>query len=154
MMCAQVNVDAQLADSAALAFTKAFYLALAVGSTVQVGVAADIMGHAWLCSCRTGRQAVTINNEHMVCHASTPALRDGQRLTSSSMPAAPLPPQNAFDIGKQAVAAAPNVVNSHVEGEKFLLLPEGQDHNVAVFAPRPVLGPPPRWQPDSAWTAR
>lgn len=43
--------------------------------------------------------------------------------------------QNAFDIGKQAVAAAPNVPNSATEGEKFLLLPDGADHNKAIFEP-------------------
>jgi hypothetical protein len=77
-----VNVDAQLADSAALAFTKAFYLALAVGDTVL----------------------------------------------------------HAFEIGRQAVAASPHVPNPQIEGDKFLLLPTDQDHNVSIFAGRPLRG--------------
>jgi len=94
-----VNVDAQVMDSAALAFQKAFYLALFVGNSVM----------------------------------------------------------NAFEIGKQAVAASPNVPNSHSEGEKFLLLPEGQEHNVSIFTGTPLRGPAHRhaaWLHDSTWPTR
>ena len=36
----------------------------------------------------------------------------------------------AFAIGKESVAAAPNIPNSQREGGKFLLLPKDGDHNV------------------------
>lgn len=72
VMC--VNVDAQLLDNAALAFTRAVYLSLAVGDTVQ----------------------------------------------------------NAYDIGLQAVAAAPNIPDSAAEVRKFVLLPEGANHQVCM----------------------
>lgn len=59
--------------------------------------------------------------------------------------------QSAFEIGKQAVAAAPNVPNSLVEGSKFLLLPEGVDHNEAIFSGSP--GVPRAVAVDDGWTA-
>jgi hypothetical protein len=81
-----VNVDAALLDNAALAFTRAVYLSLAVGDTVQM----------------------------------------------------------AYDIGLQAVAAAPNIPNSQVEVEKFLLLPPTTDHHVPIF---PAAGAAQPMQP-------
>lgn len=72
--------------------------------------------------------------------------------------------QAAFEIGKQSVKTAPHVPNSHLESDKFLLLPkvccapavallvcstvhrlcvcpttQGGDHNVAVFQRRPSV---------------
>jgi hypothetical protein len=77
-----INLEATITDSAALAFTKAFYLSLFVGNTVQ----------------------------------------------------------HSFAIGQQAVAASPNVPSPEREVSKFELLPEGCDHNVAIFtAPQPTL---------------
>ena len=46
--------------------------------------------------------------------------------------------QSSFDIGREAVAASPNVPNSQSEGSKFLLLPEGADHNSPIFSGRAV----------------
>ena len=74
-----VNVDERLLDSAALAFTRAFYMSLAVGNSVGA----------------------------------------------------------AFEIGKQAVAAAPGVPRG--QSEKFLLLPEGRAHREAIFPSAPLL---------------
>ena len=70
-----VNIHAQILDSAAMAFTRAFYLALALGNTVQ----------------------------------------------------------HSFDIGKQAVFASPYVRDPEAEGQKFLLLPESEPHDVPIF---------------------
>ncbi len=81
--CVCINLESSITDAAALAFTKAFYLCLAVGGSVQ----------------------------------------------------------HAFDIGKQAVAASPNVPNSQVETAKFLLLPEDQHHHFSPFPPAPLGGP-------------
>lgn len=75
-----VSVDAQILDVAAVAFTRAFYLALAVGSTVE----------------------------------------------------------QAFAIGKQAVAASPYVRNSVAEGNKFVLLPLNGNHDIPIFDAAPV----------------
>jgi len=72
VVCCQQDL---LQDSAALAFTRAFYLALAVGRTVR----------------------------------------------------------DSFEIGKQAVNVSPSVPNAEAEMEKFLLLPEGGNHDVQVF---------------------
>eukprot|EP00742_Colponemidia_sp_Colp-10_P009413 GILJ01010261.1.p1 GENE.GILJ01010261.1~~GILJ01010261.1.p1 ORF type:complete len:2314 (-),score=385.58 GILJ01010261.1:161-7102(-) len=76
-----VQVDAMLLDAAALHFTRAFYLSLAMGDTVR----------------------------------------------------------DAFDIGQQAVFAAPNM--PHSEADKFLLLPEDHPHNVAIFPDAPMRDP-------------
>ena len=38
----------------------------------------------------------------------------------------------AFEIGKQAVANQPNIWRASEESNKFLLLPAGGDHNVAL----------------------
>jgi len=67
--------ESQLMNSAALAFTRAFYLALAIGRTVR----------------------------------------------------------DSFEIGRQAVACSPSVPSPETEMKKFLLLPEGGDHEYAVF---------------------
>jgi hypothetical protein len=83
--CVCINLESSITDAAALAFTKAFYLCLAMGGSVQ----------------------------------------------------------HAFDIGRQAVAASPNVPNSQVETTKFLLLPEDQDHHFSPFPPAPLLGGAP-----------
>ena len=79
-------MDSQLLDAAAKAFTRAFYLALAVGSTVA----------------------------------------------------------NSFEIGKQAVASSPYVPNPSLEGEKFMLLPNDNSHDVPIFQTEYVK----RWTQD------
>lgn len=49
--------------------------------------------------------------------------------------------KESFDIGKQAVLNSPTVPNANVEMEKFLLLPEDGNHEVAVLDAEPV----PEW---------
>ena len=55
---------------------------------------------------------------------------------------------DAFEIGKQAVANQPGILRAGDEASKFILLPEGGDHRVALCAalpPGPVVdvSPPP-----------
>jgi len=42
--------------------------------------------------------------------------------------------QQAFDIGRSVIRAMPGLPSAATESEKFLLLPEGVDHNISVFA--------------------
>jgi len=70
-----VRLEEAVYDDAAIAFAGAFYLALAVGKTVN----------------------------------------------------------QAFEIGRERVAALPNLPEAHKEAEKFLLLPEYGKHDVAIF---------------------
>ncbi len=49
--------------------------------------------------------------------------------------------KESFDIGKQAVLNSPTVPNANVEMQKFLLLPEDGNHDVAVLDAEPV----PEW---------
>ena len=49
--------------------------------------------------------------------------------------------KESFDIGKQAVLNSPTVPNATVEMEKFMLLPEDGNHEVAVLDAEPV----PEW---------
>ena len=49
--------------------------------------------------------------------------------------------KESFDIGKQAVLNSPTVPNAIVEMEKFLLLPQDGNHDVAVLDAEPV----PEW---------
>lgn len=61
--------------------------------------------------------------------------------------------KESFDIGKQAVLNSPTVPNANVEMEKFLLLPEDGNHEVAVLDAEPV----PEWpllHPDGMTTSR
>merc|ERR1712167_86430 len=45
--------------------------------------------------------------------------------------------QDAFDVGVEAVKAAPRMANPVNEGNKFLLLPPGGNHDVAIFSQAP-----------------
>jgi len=40
---------------------------------------------------------------------------------------------DAFAIGVESVAAAPNIPTAHREGDKFLLLPADGNHDVRCF---------------------
>ena len=75
--------ESQLMDRAALSFTRAFYLALAVGRTVK----------------------------------------------------------DAFEIGKHAVSSSATVLKPDEEMEKFVLLPDGGNHDVPIFSAEEV----PEW---------
>ncbi|CAN0400581.1 unnamed protein product, partial [Discosporangium mesarthrocarpum] len=50
--------------------------------------------------------------------------------------------RDSFDIGREAVAADPHVPDSHVERNKFLLLPDSENdnaHRVAIFPDAAIL---------------
>ena len=75
-----VKVDEAIQDSAAMAFTRAFYIPLLSGKTVQ----------------------------------------------------------QAFEIASEAIKTSPYVSSSFLEGEKFVLLPEGGNHDEAIFNAAPL----------------
>ena len=52
--------------------------------------------------------------------------------------------QQAFDIGRSAVANACGIVEAHSEAEKFVLLPHDAPHDAHLFA-NCAAGEPPRW---------
>ena len=70
-----VKIEAMIQDSSAMAFTRAFYLALLSGQTVK----------------------------------------------------------HSFLIAKEALKASPCIADSILEGEKFILLPEEDTHDVPIF---------------------
>lgn len=75
-----VKIEAMIQDSSAMAFTRAFYLALLSGQTVR----------------------------------------------------------HSFLIAKEALKASPCIADSVLEGEKFVLLPENDSHDVPIFVSRHV----------------
>ena len=52
--------------------------------------------------------------------------------------------QDAFDVGVEAVKAAPRMANPVNEGNKFLLLPPGGNHDVAIFSQAPKRAVKPK----------
>ena len=76
-----VKIEAMIQDCSAMAFTRAFYLALLSGQTVK----------------------------------------------------------HSFLIAKEALKASPCIADSVLEGEKFVLLPEGDSHDVPIFLSCHVL---------------
>jgi CHAT domain len=76
-----VKIEAMIQDSSAMAFTRAFYLALLSGQTVK----------------------------------------------------------HSFLIAKEALKASPCIADSVLEGEKFVLLPENETHDVPIFLSSHVL---------------
>lgn len=132
-----VALETALLDSAALAFTQAFYLALSVGDTVANAFA-------------VGVEAVA-SSPHV--NAATEAPRAQQHPTSAAFSEAQRPRASSVgDSGSKAGRLASRIAS------KFELLPIGGNHEVPIFPRladerrkqsgriRPL--PPPSWPPE------